>query len=642
MFRPKFRGAQCKTLMKLAVSRINLLRNKRELRLQQMRQEIAKLLRSGREPSARIRVEHIIREQNIVAAYDVLELFCERIVVRLPIIESQRECPVDLVEAVSSLLYAAPQSGDIPELLQAQLLFQAKYGKEFVASAVELRPGCGVNRRIIEKLSIKAPAGQEKQKLLQEIASEHGIEWESGPAEEEHLQPEDLLVVSHLIGQHELPLTVNPDELPIGQQQASAPATFQSQMVHCMCVSSTTMCDNSEMHKGGQQQFIPFVFPSTQAVPLDAQLSYSAVPPLPAGMMYSPLLGEPPAGSPGQEGAGVPLRISKDTYSWRPGGKTPPLPKLRRSRIHNTTPSDPLATEIDIEGLAQAAAERAETAVEAARAATYLATSYSSDSFIPPRRHSREQVPGYDTHPVAEYRLPDLRNCPPSTTTIARVQEEALDAFTHSTHHYDDNIHFSDSASGSTGTTHAQHNRGSLLGRRSQQHPSTGGTRRTGQDGSRISDTNPAHAGLDLSFDLRQSLGAHTTNHPSKPRLRGDRLQFEDSPPQPQQSSSSPLPSNGHSSSKTTSNMSSFGSDLAEATQSFQAQEHQPSQQLTMWEAAPSSTYQAPSAQQLPVTSITNIKDNNFTMELSPLNDLKFDDLTKRLEALKKHHRVSI
>eukprot|EP00850_Spirogloea_muscicola_P006079 SM000028S10173 [mRNA] locus=s28:846169:847686:+ [translate_table: standard] len=197
MFRPKFRGAQCKTLMKLAVSRINLLRNKRELRLQQMRQEIAKLLRSGREPSARIRVEHIIREQNIVAAYDVLELFCERIVVRLPIIESQRECPVDLVEAVSSLLYAAPQSADIPELLQAQLLFQAKYGKEFVASAVELRPGCRVNRRVIEKLSIKAPAGQEKQKLLQEIASEHGIEWEISPAEEEHLQPEDLLVCTN-------------------------------------------------------------------------------------------------------------------------------------------------------------------------------------------------------------------------------------------------------------------------------------------------------------------------------------------------------------------------------------------------------------------------------------------------------------
>jgi vacuolar protein sorting-associated protein IST1 len=37
-----------------------------------------------------LQVEHVIREENIMAAYDILELFCELIVVRLPIIDSQR------------------------------------------------------------------------------------------------------------------------------------------------------------------------------------------------------------------------------------------------------------------------------------------------------------------------------------------------------------------------------------------------------------------------------------------------------------------------------------------------------------------------------------------------------------------------
>jgi hypothetical protein len=37
-----------------------------------------------------VQVEHIIREQNILAAYDILELFCELVAVRLPIIESQK------------------------------------------------------------------------------------------------------------------------------------------------------------------------------------------------------------------------------------------------------------------------------------------------------------------------------------------------------------------------------------------------------------------------------------------------------------------------------------------------------------------------------------------------------------------------
>ena len=35
-------------------------------------------------------IEHIIREENMMAAQEIIELFCELISVRLPIIESQR------------------------------------------------------------------------------------------------------------------------------------------------------------------------------------------------------------------------------------------------------------------------------------------------------------------------------------------------------------------------------------------------------------------------------------------------------------------------------------------------------------------------------------------------------------------------
>ena len=62
-----------------------------------------------------------------------------------------RECPLDLKEAISSVCFAAPRCADLPELLQAQMLFAAKYGKEFVSSATELMPECGVNRQVIYK-----------------------------------------------------------------------------------------------------------------------------------------------------------------------------------------------------------------------------------------------------------------------------------------------------------------------------------------------------------------------------------------------------------------------------------------------------------------------------------------------------------
>ncbi|KAH8933158.1 hypothetical protein BDL97_18G015500 [Sphagnum fallax] len=83
---------------------------------------------------------------------------------------------------------------NLPELQQVLALFSVKYGKEFVAAATELRPDCGVNRRIIEKLSVRAPSGEVKLKLMKEIAAEHNIEWDSSDFEAELLKPpEDLL-----------------------------------------------------------------------------------------------------------------------------------------------------------------------------------------------------------------------------------------------------------------------------------------------------------------------------------------------------------------------------------------------------------------------------------------------------------------
>lgn len=60
---------------------------------------------------------------------EILELFCELVSIRLPIVESQRECPLNLKEAISSICFAAPRCADLPELLQVQLQFATKYGK---------------------------------------------------------------------------------------------------------------------------------------------------------------------------------------------------------------------------------------------------------------------------------------------------------------------------------------------------------------------------------------------------------------------------------------------------------------------------------------------------------------------------------
>lgn len=59
-----------------------------------------------------------------------------------------RECPADLKEGISSLIFAAPRCSETPELAAIRKLFEKKYGKDFVSAAIELRPNCGVNRMV--------------------------------------------------------------------------------------------------------------------------------------------------------------------------------------------------------------------------------------------------------------------------------------------------------------------------------------------------------------------------------------------------------------------------------------------------------------------------------------------------------------
>ncbi|KAG1361036.1 IST1-like protein [Cocos nucifera] len=194
IFRRGFNSSKCKTEAKLAMARIKLLRNKREVQVRQMRRDIAMLLQSRQEDTARIRVEHVIREQNVMAANEIIELFCELIVVRLPIIAKQRDCPADLKEGISSVIYAAPRCSEIPELSRIHDIFEKKYGKDFVSAATDLRPNSGVNCMLIEKLSVRKPTGEAKLKIMKEIAKEHQIEWDATESETELLKPPEELL----------------------------------------------------------------------------------------------------------------------------------------------------------------------------------------------------------------------------------------------------------------------------------------------------------------------------------------------------------------------------------------------------------------------------------------------------------------
>lgn len=181
--------------------------------VKQMRRDIASLLQKGEDATARIRVEHVIREQNVLAANEFIELFCELIVARLQIIAKQRECPADLKEGIASLIFATPRCSEIPELVALRNIFEKKYGRDFVAAATDLRPDCGVNRMLIDKLSVRTPTGEVKLKIMKEIAKEYQVEWDTAESEQELLKPPEETI--------EGPLNfVSATSLPVKSQSA--------------------------------------------------------------------------------------------------------------------------------------------------------------------------------------------------------------------------------------------------------------------------------------------------------------------------------------------------------------------------------------------------------------------------------------
>ncbi|CAL1392776.1 unnamed protein product [Linum trigynum] len=173
--RNNFKSYKFKALANLAVSRLAIFKNQRQVKLNHARADVVDLLHLGHRDRALLRVEHVIKEQGMLEVYAMMEDYCNLLVDRLQLIEQQRVCPDELKEAISGLLFASSRCGDFPELQEIRLLLTSRYGKEFAARAVELRNNSGVSYRMIQKMSTRQPDRETRIKVLREIAAENNI-----------------------------------------------------------------------------------------------------------------------------------------------------------------------------------------------------------------------------------------------------------------------------------------------------------------------------------------------------------------------------------------------------------------------------------------------------------------------------------
>ncbi|GAB4828887.1 hypothetical protein Ancab_018547 [Ancistrocladus abbreviatus] len=164
-----------KALVNLAISRLAVLKNQRQIRCSQARSDVIQLLNLGHHERALLRVEQVIKEQNMLDVFVMIESYCNLLLERVNLIQQEKECPDELKEATAGLIFAAARCGEFPELQELRAVFMSYFGREFVARAAELRNNCGVNPKMIQKLSTRHPTLETRMKVLKEIASENGI-----------------------------------------------------------------------------------------------------------------------------------------------------------------------------------------------------------------------------------------------------------------------------------------------------------------------------------------------------------------------------------------------------------------------------------------------------------------------------------
>ena len=157
-------------------------------------------LQVGKVQSARIRVENIIRTDITTELHEILELYCELLLARSQLLESQVSSSntassaststlLDpaLEEAVRSIIYAAPRT-EIKELHTVRALLVDKFGKDVAVASME---GEGVAERVIKKLKVETPKEELVEAYMTEIARFYGVPYGTAKSEDEDEDDDD-------------------------------------------------------------------------------------------------------------------------------------------------------------------------------------------------------------------------------------------------------------------------------------------------------------------------------------------------------------------------------------------------------------------------------------------------------------------
>jgi vacuolar protein sorting-associated protein IST1 len=159
-----------KISLKTAVSKLKFIQEKKTALAKQQRRQLADLLKQGKESSATIRVENIIRDDIYVELLELIELYCELLLARISVVmdPARPTCEESLLEAAQSVVYAAPHT-ELKEISVIREILVQRFGPEFGRAAAANADG-HVPPKIVSRCQWEPPSPSLVRLYLCEIA----------------------------------------------------------------------------------------------------------------------------------------------------------------------------------------------------------------------------------------------------------------------------------------------------------------------------------------------------------------------------------------------------------------------------------------------------------------------------------------
>ncbi|GEQ69746.1 hypothetical protein JCM33374_g3420 [Metschnikowia sp. JCM 33374] len=173
---PPLNAQRLRTTLKMAISKLKFLQEKKSALTKQHRRQLADLLSTGKETSAKIRVENIIRDDIYIELLEYCELYCELLLARNQIVLDFSRTDVDggLQDAVSSIIYCCNFT-EIKELITLSDMLRMRYGPEYTRKVLENENSTVVPKKIVSRCDIDPPSESLVDLYLSEIAKTYEV-----------------------------------------------------------------------------------------------------------------------------------------------------------------------------------------------------------------------------------------------------------------------------------------------------------------------------------------------------------------------------------------------------------------------------------------------------------------------------------